>query len=136
MDPYLEHPALFPSVHQGMIGAARAALNAALPPSYVADIGERLYVVQPERDIYPDVFVVEQPRTAVAPASAEGGTAVAVASDPPWIVTFPQVEMREVFIQILSVADQSQVVAVIEVLSSSNKATSSVGRRLYLTKQK
>ena len=54
MDPYLEHPALWPGVHQGLITYMQAALNTLLPPRYVADIGERLYVVQPERSIYPD----------------------------------------------------------------------------------
>ena len=32
-----------------------------MPPHYVADIGERLYVVQPERSIYSDVVVIEHP---------------------------------------------------------------------------
>ena len=41
MDPYLEHPARWTGVHDGLIGAARAQLNAVLPAGYVADIGER-----------------------------------------------------------------------------------------------
>ena len=36
-----------------------SALNAMLPPKYVAGMGERVYVVQSERDIYPDVMVVQ-----------------------------------------------------------------------------
>jgi hypothetical protein len=114
----------------------QAALNTLLPPPYVADIGERLYVVQPERSIYPDVVVIEHP--SEAPQSVQGaigasGTAV---SDPPWILTLYPVEMREVFIEILTVGDASRVVAVIEVLSPSNKTAGAPGRDLYLTKQR
>ena len=47
---------------------------------------------------------------------------------------FP-VEMREVFVQILPVDDQSRIVTAIEVLSASNKTAGSDGRELYLTKQ-
>ena len=43
MDPYIEHPTWWGGVHQGMIAYAREALNALLPPAYVADMGERIY---------------------------------------------------------------------------------------------
>ena len=33
--------------------------NAPPPPAYVADMGERIYVVQPNRSIYPDLAVLE-----------------------------------------------------------------------------
>jgi hypothetical protein len=39
MDPVLEHPGLFPGVHQGFVAGARATLNTLLPQHYVADIG-------------------------------------------------------------------------------------------------
>jgi hypothetical protein len=135
MDPYLENPALWPSVHQGLITFAWTALNAVLPPHYVATIGERLYVVQAERDIYPDIFLLEHP-SVQAPAE-QGARKIAVAaSDPPWVLTVKPEEIREVYIEILSVADQSRVVTVIEVLSPSNKIAKSDGRHLYLTKQR
>ena len=135
MDPYLEHPALFPGVHQGLIAVARATLNTLLPKHYVADIGERVYIVQPERSIYPDVVVLEYPIAKPPAERSATGTAAATASDPPWVVTYHPVEMREVFIEILSVRDESRVITVIEVLSPSNKAAGSAGRQLYLTKQ-
>ncbi|MBI3330112.1 MAG: DUF4058 family protein [Nitrospinae bacterium] len=132
MDPYLEHPARWPGVHQRLITYIGDTLNATLPPRYVADIGERLYVVQPERNIYPDVVVVEHPPAETR--AAQGGGAVA--SDPPWVLTLEPVEMREVFIQILSVGDESRVVSVIEVLGPSNKTAGSDGRELYVAKQR
>jgi hypothetical protein len=134
MDPYLEHPGLFPGVHQGMIAVARATLNALLPQRYVADIGERVYIVQPEHSIYPDVVSIEHP--SARPQREQIGTAAAtMVGDPPWVVTYHPVEMREVFIEILPVGDESRVITVIEGLSPSNKAASSAGRELYLTKQ-
>jgi len=134
MDPYLENPVLWPGVHQGLVTYIRAALNAVLPPGYVADIGERVYIVQPERSVYPDVVVLEQPLTQTGRGS--GGAATAVASDPPLVLTYEPVEIREVFVEILPVGEESRVVTVIEVLSYSNKTPGHEGRKLYLTKQR
>lgn len=134
MDPYLEESSLWSGVHQGYIGCLRAALNASLPPGYVADVGERLYVVQPQRGIYPDVVIVEYPPSQPSMEQVTEGTTVAVA-DPPWVLTVEPEEMREVFIEILSLREGERVVTEIEMLSPSNKTAGSEGRQLYLTKQ-
>lgn len=133
MDPYLESPVLWPGVHQGIIGGMRATLNTLLPPGYVADMGERVYVMQPDRNIYPDVVVFEQPSPTPVPPSH---TSVVAVADPPTVLTVEPVEVREVFIQILPVGDETRVVTVIEVLSYVNKARGSEGRELYLLKQR
>src|SRR5438132_1155904 len=95
MDPYLEHPTRWQGVHQGVIASARAALNTMLPPAYVADAGERLYVVEPERSIYPDVVIVEQPSAPLLADHGAGGLAVAAPADPRWVLTVLPMEMRE-----------------------------------------
>lgn len=133
VDPYLEHPTRWPSLHQRFITYASDALNEILPPRYIADIGERLYVVQPDRSIYPDVVVLEEPTPRPAPQGISP-TAGPAASDAPWVVTMPLVEVREVFIQILLV-DENRIVTAIEFLSPTNKAPGSEGQRLYLAKQ-
>jgi hypothetical protein len=135
MDPYLEHPAPWPGVHQRLITYIGDALNTVMPRRYIADIGERLYIVQPERSIYPDVVILEHPTSQPQRDQRIGGTALLTVSDPPWVVTYEAVEMREVFIEILSAGDDSRVITVIEVLSPSNKTAGSAGRQLYLTKQ-
>jgi hypothetical protein len=133
MDPYLEHPALWPGIHQGLITFMWSALNAMLPPQYVAGMGERVYVMQSERDIYPDVMVVQHPaQQRSAPPDDERLAAVV---DPPWVVTVEPVEIREVFIELLTVGADSRVITVIEVLSPANKAPGHPGRALYVTKQ-
>jgi len=135
MDPYLEEPSLWPGVHQGFISSLRATLNALPPPGYVADVGERIYIVQPQRGIYPDGVIVEYPSPQPAMERGPEGTAVAVA-DPPLRVTVEPEEIREVFLEILSLREAERVVTVIEVLSPSNKTAGSEGRELYLTKQR
>lgn len=135
MDPYQESPVLWPGVHQGVISGLRAELNRLLPPGYVADMGERVYVMQPDRNIYPDVVVFEQSRPSSPPStstSAGGGAAVA---EPPLVIVVEPIEVREVFIEILPVGDEKRVVTVIEVLSHANKAGGTEGRELYLLKQ-
>src|SRR5205823_4597590 len=116
MDPYLEDPIGWPDLHQGFITALRTELNRVLPPQYRARMGERLYVVQPDRSIFPDVMVVERPASPPA-RDHGGGTAVAVASDPPWVITALPAEFREVFVEIVSVRGAHRLVAVVEVLS-------------------
>ena len=134
MDPYLENPVLWAGVHQGLITGLRNALNRLLPSGYIADMGERVYVMQPDRNIYPDVVIFEQPTPhPILPAGVSSSTAIA---DPPIVLVVEPVEIREVFIEILPVGEEKRVVTVIEVLSYINKARGSEGHDLYLTKQK
>lgn len=140
MDPYLEVPTLWPGVHQGLIANLRAELNRLLPPRYVADIGERLYVVYPGggRGIYPDVAVFETPYPEASPPQrkiAESRTETAPGIMLPWVVLVEPEEVREIFIQIILPQEDDRVVTVIELLSPANKTAGSEGRQLYLTKQ-
>jgi hypothetical protein len=140
MDPYLENPARWPDVHQGLISAMRASLNALLPPGYVASMGERCQVVPIGRSIYPDVLLRQRPAaiTAGQPPSSGHVTAVATdlaAPDPPLILEELSLEPVEPYIEIKSLVDQSRVVTAIEVLSPANKEASSEGRNRYKQKQ-
>ena len=133
MDPYLEDPILWPSVHHRLIAYMGDALTAILPSRYVANIAERLSVSEPDRDIYPDASVLEdRPR----PPVADVGASTAAVCDPPWQVEMVAEEVREAFIEILPVANLQQVVTIIEILSPGNKAPSSQGRQLYRAKQR
>lgn len=129
MDPYLEHPAHWGAVHQGAITFACAALNRVLPARYAADIGERLVLVEPDRDIYPDVFVVAQ-----RPTQVPGGGAVALV-DPPLAVRATGARMREPFVQIVVPREHNRVVATLELLSPANKSSGSHAQREYRRKQ-
>lgn len=134
MDPYLEDPVLWQGVHQGLISSMRAELNSFLPPNYVADMGERLYVLEPGRSIYPDVFVME--RTIVnKPKKSTGAPGSVATCDPPVVLTVEPEQIREVFIEILSLKPERHIIAIIEVLSPSNKMAGSEGREQYRKKQ-
>ena len=141
MDPYLEDPILWPGVHQSLITYLRDALNTRLPTRYVANLNERLYIGRPERAIIPDAMVLERSSPARPPRGnpgAVGGVAVAVAeevaADPPWVLEAD--EVREGYIEILRARQPDRVVAVIELLSPSNKAAGTEGRRAYAVKQR
>jgi hypothetical protein len=134
MDPYLEHPAQWPGWHQGFVTFLWTKLNALLPPRYIANLNERIYVVGPERDIYPDVTVRE--RAVATPPSDGADAAEAMPGDAPVILALEPEEIHESFIEIVPVADQGRVIAVVELLSPSNKAAGSPGRRQYRAKQR
>lgn len=135
MDPFLESPAYFPSLHSSMITYMREWLQSRLPDPYFADISERLWVETTERQIEPDVDVIRQSR----PAQNLGGTgAVAVAlRSQPIVITVPHDEKREPFIEIRTRAGQGErLVTSIEILSHTNKTPGEKGRDLYVQKQR
>ncbi len=44
MDHFLEHPAIFPGLHNRMVATLSESLQASLPAPYFAEIGERVWV--------------------------------------------------------------------------------------------
>lgn len=47
MDPYLEHPALWPDVRNSLIAAIRDALAPLVAPRYYVGLERRTYLLQP-----------------------------------------------------------------------------------------
>ncbi len=58
MDPYIERPAIWPDFHDSVIAAIRGVLQPLLRPRYAAVTQDRLYVVEADRPVRPDVSVV------------------------------------------------------------------------------
>jgi len=135
MDPYLEDPSRWPSVHHLLISHIGMTLNSLMPPGYVAAFGERVFVAGPDREIYPDICLRENAGAGRDPASSPGRAATAV-GDPPWVIAVADDEVVESFVEIRAVAEPQRVVTVIEVLSPRNKAEGSEGRQLYRRKQR
>jgi len=129
MDPYLERTEIWPDFHDRLITHISETLQPKLRPRYVALTQDRLYVVEHERPIRPDVSVL---RTD----SDEGGvaTAVAVEADRPLVVEVVEEEIRQPLIHIVEPAAGNRIVTAIEVLSPDNKAPGS-GRDSYLRKR-
>jgi len=73
MDLYLEQPEIWPDFHDGVIACVRGQLQPMLCPRYAALTQGRLYVVEAERPIRPDVAVIETRRRRKG--DENGGTA-------------------------------------------------------------
>lgn len=132
MDPYIERPAIWPDFHDRFVGIVCGQLNVLVRPRYVAMTQERLYVVESERPIRPDVSVVRSPAVV---RRSETGAAVAVAEpDRAAVFEMSREEIREPYIEIIEPAAGNRVVTAIEVLSPSNKQPGA-GRSSYEVKR-
>lgn len=130
MDPWLEDPALWPNLHHLLITATNSHLKRQLHPrGYLVTIGERVWVTEPHRVVYPDVAVVERPQRAHAAAAI----ATILEADEPVRVKVAGAEIREPYLEILDAHDERLVTA-IEFLSPANKSPGR-GRELYIKKQ-
>jgi len=142
MDPYLEHPAIFPGLHDSFVTYLREALQPKLPEPYYAEISDRLWVEVSDRSIEPDVNVLkreERPEGEPRPyAESGGGAAVATrARTEPVVVVVPHDEFREPYVDIMArIEGQERIVTTIEVLSLANKTPGRHGRELYRQKQR
>jgi hypothetical protein len=131
MDPYLEHPALWPDVHQRLIVALADSLGPTLRPRYRVAVEERVYVTDVEGPLFigrPDVSVVNAgPPTGM-------GTSAPIALVEPRVVEVPLPDrIREGYLEVRDIAT-GQVVTMVELLSPTNKRAGE-GRRLYEEKR-
>jgi hypothetical protein len=135
MDPYLEHPVIFPDFHDRFVTYLSESLQPLLPQPYYAAIGRRVWIEISERYIGPDVEVLRPRKTS---NQANGGTAVAVrSSSEPLVIHVPHDERAEPFLEIYTGRGPNRrLITAMEVLSLSNKTPGMHGRDLYLTKQR
>jgi len=145
MDPYLEHPAIFPDLHDSLIYCMKGALNAKLPPPYFAGISSRTWIETTHRPTKPDVNVLHPTPAGNGNGnglSGDGGgvtvaeavqTAQAVVVQAPDAIRWEQV--RQTFLEIYAEPGGERVVTTIEVLSPTNKTPGDHGREPYLKKQ-
>jgi hypothetical protein len=133
MDPYLEHPGSWPDVHQRLITYLADDLQSTLPQDYIARIGERVYLVESERNIYPDVVLLQRPIRERGETTAVMDVAPAATHvREPVTMTLPTGEYREPFVEIRH--GREEVITVLEVLSPTNK-TVGEGYHQYRRKQ-
>ncbi len=127
MDPYLEHAVLWEGVHARLIVAIANQLQPRLDPRYIASVEERVFMEGPQRRI-PDVWIQKVPERGTPPiAEADSDTAV--------IVEVEDLEIHEGRVEILDSYNDMRLVALIEVVSPTNKAAGP-GRVSYRAKQK
>jgi hypothetical protein len=130
MDPYLEHPVLWEGFHARLIPQLADQLQPCLDPRYVATVEERVFIEGPQRRI-PDVWVQKVPGPAAPSLEAEAPSA----TDTAVILEVEEMEVRQKRIEILDVHNQEKLVAVIELVSPTNKARGP-GRESYVSKQR
>ena len=130
MDPYLEHPTLWPGVHNGLIAALQLSLAPQLRPRYYVAIEERLYITEPDQRVFigqPDLAVIGRPAAETVLKPAPSASSVLTVQVP-----MPD-EVRETYLEVREVRTDD-VLAVLEILSPTNKRPGR-GRRLYEDKR-
>ncbi len=136
MDPFLEDLRLWESFHNRFIGALDEALSASVRPHFYVEEQSSVYIVelgaQPRPPVKPDVYLVD----AARPAGGGGATVAARPLTPPVTVTarFPT-ELRQRYLEVRDSRNHT-VVAVVELLSPTNKAAGTAGREAFLRKRR
>ncbi len=116
MDPYIERPGIWPDFHDCLIATIRGMLQPLLRPRFAAVTQDRLYLVESDRAVYPDVAIVETPQ----PNRRDSGGAAVLEVDAPAIFELDEEEIREPFIEIVE-PSSGRIVTTIEVISPTNK---------------
>jgi uncharacterized protein DUF4058 len=136
MDPYLEDPFLWPDVHNTLIHWIREELAALLRPKYTVRIEERVYVSDDDdtgREIFvPDVKIRMGRTKKKALGSGKPGS---TATKPLTLITLLDEEIHETYLKITE-RETRELIAVIEVISPSNKVSSAAGRESFLEKRR
>jgi hypothetical protein len=129
MDPWLENPTDWTGFHDILIVATVKAMQPGLRArGYYAKPGERVWLTQPRRPIYPDVALISVP-TSRNPTS----TGAVLAPDEPIRMRRADVEVTESYVDIYDLHG-NRLVTSIEYLSPANKSDTD-GRAMYLRKQ-
>lgn len=133
MDPYLEHPALWPDVHSRLINAISDAVTPMVAGRYFVGIEQRTY-----RLTAGDAVLIGRPDVGFAtrsPAPPEGSEAPDQANPAAVLdVAVPMAEdVADTYLEVRETRT-GRLATVIEVLSPTNKLRTQ-GRRQYLKKR-
>ena len=137
MDPYLEHPDLWPGLHLFLISNLAQLLSPQLRPKYFVSVEVRMYEDNDTESLLvglPDVSVLSKKSQTNESNYTESTVTATATSTKPITVTLPiPITIRQGYLQIQEVATK-EVVTTIEILSPSNKRGGK-GREMYLEKR-
>lgn len=138
MDPYLEWPDLWSSVHSRLIVATADVLVSELLPKYYVTVEERSYGQDLSSLAFstaPDVAILNLVKPEAVPPQARSKTAMMdAATVEPVVVTVPtSIEIIERYLEVRAV-ESDRVVTALEILSPWNKAAGT-GQTQYLRKR-
>jgi len=118
MDPYLEHPSLWPDVHNRLIAALADDLSERVSPRYYVRLERRTYLLKAD-----DLVFIGHPDIAIASTTDTAGFTphlVATSVTVPDVDVPMQDEVSENFLEIHEVKT-GQLVTVLELHSPANK---------------
>ncbi len=134
MNPYLEHPELFPGLHHLLISEIARFLSPQLRPKYRVAVFVRMYETSEENSLLvgiPDVIVKSR---QTVPDSTMTNVAVTTPTAEPIRVTIPMpLTIREGYLEVREVGTEA-LVTTIEILSPTNKRAGK-GRKMYEEKR-
>jgi hypothetical protein len=136
MDPYLEHPSLWPDVHNSLISALRDDLAGRIAPRYYIRLEEHAYLVSFDSLDLPGLSkVVGRPDLSFI-AERDSGAAYRASEPPSGVIEIeiPMVEeVRDAYMEVREVIT-GKIVTVVELLSPGNKLHAK-GREEYELKR-
>jgi hypothetical protein len=118
MDPYLEHPSLWPDVHNRLIAALADDLSDRVAPRYYVGLERRTYLLKAD-----DLVFIGRPDIAVASATEVSGFAphpVATSVTVLEVDVPMQDEVSENFLEVYEVKT-GKLITILELLSPVNK---------------
>lgn len=134
MNPYFEHPEIWPGVHLLLIAALAEALSPQLRPKYSVSVEVRMYETSGEEALLVGIPNVAVQRTARNAATEPNRVAVSAPPSQPTQVRVPMPQtVRQGYLEVREVATK-QVITAIELLSPINKR-SGRGRQSYESKR-
>jgi hypothetical protein len=131
MDPYLEHPALWPDVHNRLIAAIADHVTPLVAPRYYVALERRTYLLKPDDVVLigrPDVAVVQAPDRETARTRTTAGATAVLEVEVPMTD-----EVEEIFLEVHEVTT-GRLVTILELLSPVNKLIGR-GREAYEEKR-
>jgi hypothetical protein len=134
MNPYLEHPDLFPGLHHWLIIEIARFLSPQLRPKYRVAVEVRMYETADDSSVtigIPDVMVTTRQNNSDA---SNTNLAVATSTVKPVQVTVPiPITIKEGYLEVKEVGTE-ELITTIEILSPTNKRPGK-GRKAYEKKR-
>jgi hypothetical protein len=133
MDPYLEHPRLWPDAHNRLITAISDVVSPLVAPRYYVGLESRVFQIRADDVVLvgvPDIVLVPRPPYEVTRPTEPSEVAGVAVLD----VELPMIDgVEETFLEIREVKT-GLLVTVLELLSPANKM-SHEGRDQYMSKR-
>jgi len=134
MNPYLEHPELFPGLHHWLIIEIARFLSPQLRPKYRVAVEVRMYETSEENSLLvgiPDVIV--KSRQTVPDSTMTNVAVTAPTAEPVRVTIAMPLTIREGYLEVREVGTEA-LVTTIEILSPTNKRAGK-GRKMYEDKR-